>query len=120
MAISVGSSRADRYTLKLLLLQNGAAGAALTLSNAQMLAAMVDGPLKDAWSAVYADDAAAAAALYFGVLAELFPCLVTGIGPWAFTVTVDAIPGHAVLSIASNAAAGSTLLQINYRHSTGR
>lgn len=120
MAISIGQSHADRYSLKLLLLQNGAAGTSLTLSNAQLLAAMVDGPLKDAWTAEYADDAAAAAALYFGVQSEVFQNLVTGIGPWSFTITADAIPGHAVLSITSNGAAGSCLLQINYRHSTGR
>lgn len=129
MALVATKISADRYCIKYLITHTGGTGAVeddLTISNAQLMLDMADGPLKDLWAATYDNVPAARAALTEGPHLELFDhprsstLGATEAAPWGFDCDTDANPGKPRLLIFGDAHGIVHLTQMNYRHSTGR
>lgn len=112
---------------------DGAAGNSLTITNAELQAAMVAGPLKRLFSRTYADQSAARAAILNGVVTAIggdvqsrgidvtiMPRDSVATVPWGVDIGVDGalLPTLIVTGIA--AAASVALYRIEFRHSLTR
>lgn len=130
MALVATARSVDRYMLKILLTHTGGTGQLeedAVLTNAQVLAMMVDGPLKDIWSALYATLDAAQLALSEGEHAEIIgPNPVResargGAGEGQVWATAIVLTNQlAGLTIFGDGSGHPRIVQLTYRHSTGR
>lgn len=127
MTIAATATGIDRYSIKYYLVHDGGTGQGdddLTIANVTILADMVAGPLKELWDQTYADTAAARAALSYDEHVEMIATPINnsaaGLAAWSFHVGVDASPGRPTLNVRGSPDPAGYLLQLNYRHSTGR
>lgn len=113
----------DRYMLKQGVATAGQAPYAATVTNAAIVADMVEGPLRDAWLAVYVSAAAAKLALQDGAHGSVYmrskAASATGAPLWSAIVGID-VNGLATLDLAGAIAGSPYVLELAYRHSTGR
>lgn len=130
MAITPTLLSAGRYTAKYLLEHDGGSGGGediLQITNADLMSgalAMADGPLKDLWRPTYATLAAGRAALNQGEHMEVIMTMRGAAGadaaPWGVDVAVAGPPGLPSVMVYGTPGGDTCMLQLNYRHSTGR
>lgn len=111
----------DRYDLKQVIQQSGTSADSLTIANATLVGRMVDGPLKEAWSAYYVDIAAARYALLWGPQGCIYATLMGSVAgaQWACDVGLDGshLP---TLIIHGEPTDGTAIIELLFRHSIGR
>lgn len=118
---------ADRYCIKYLITPSGGTGGLeddVTIINADLLADMVDGPLRDLFVKPYASLALARADTLEGVHMEagLYPrgtvLPSTDAAQWGLDITLAGTA--AGITVYGNNYATPYVLTLQYRHSTGR
>ncbi len=128
MAVTAAKTSATPNRLSYLATQDGAAGVALVLASATLIADAAFGPLRNALSASYANQAAMRAVFVGGnVEITINPRLAaaaggaTEEGSWTSDVDVDAVTAtRPEINIGAPATAGTALIVIRHTHSLVR
>ena len=115
----------DRYMLKLAVTQSGTNADDTTITAAALILLMDDGPLKTLWSTIFANSAAAKAALQDGVRGEVVlgsqAASAAGAPAWSAVVdTAGNAQGQGQLNLHGDPAGSPYVVELSYRHSTGR
>lgn len=128
MTISFVLRAAAPYLLRYECVQDGDIGDVATLANATILADAVPGPLKELWTrtgldqgdaqALYAWDASSRVTIQMNVAGNS----AVPVKAWAVSldVDVDGKPVCVVYNDHTDAGGANSLLEIEFRHSTGR
>lgn len=125
MAITFAVLSVSQNRIKLLATQDGGAGTTASIANAVIvhattgLGSVQDGALLALWTATYASQALARAALSEGAQASVRITPRTGAAPtWACDVNVSAtLP---IVDVISQAGAGDAIVEIFFNHSIVR